>query len=57
MVRVVWHAVSFRNGPLSRLEELTRKPGAWHVADSGSVLRHPLELVVPHAALITQGAQ
>ena len=52
MVRVVWHAVSFRNGPSSRLEELIRKPGAWHVADSGSVLIHPLESV-PHA--ITQG--
>jgi len=47
MVRVVWHAVSFQNGPLSRLAELIRKPGAWHVADSGSVLRHPLESV-PH---------
>jgi len=47
MVRVMWHAVSFRNGPSSRLEELIRKPGAWHVADSGSVLRHPLESV-PH---------
>jgi len=45
MVRVVWHAVSFQNGPLSRLAELIRKPGDWHVADSGSVLRHPLESV------------
>jgi len=56
MVRVMWHAVSFRNGPSSRLEELTRKPGAWHAADSGSVLIHPLESV-PHAATITQGVQ
>jgi len=52
MVRVVWHAVSFQNGPLNRLAELIRKPGDWHVADSGSVLRHPLESV-PRA--ITHG--
>ena len=55
MVGEVWHEVSFRSGPSNRLEELIRKPGAWHVADNGSVLRHPLELVVPHA--ITQGEQ
>ena len=50
MVRVMWHAVSSRNGPSNRLEELIRKPGAWHVADNGSVLKHPS---VPHA--ITHG--
>jgi hypothetical protein len=53
MIRVVWHAVSFRNGPLSRLEELIRKPGVWHVEVNGSVLRYPLESV-PH---VIQGDQ
>jgi len=49
-----WHdAASSPNGLSSRLVELIRKPGRWHVADGGEPL-HPS--VVPHADL-TQGEQ